>query len=393
MNKISSVIMSKKNILYCRFFVIFLIYPVASFGQTYNNIRFSSKKVMELTLQLPANVLHSSDTLFNIPSVTRYCPVIVRRNANNEISNVGLYLSGKSCLMLLDNVHMAFLQRILLEILLQGNDGGALHKLSEYNLSLSFTGVPSSMPYQAVCSFLRHITEKYEFGRTENQKRMTLLWSFPDGNSFKFSYPLIRETVEGTDKVEADNMIYQNLVSLKDDEIQRIVRIIKSSDCIRKDNSPIYVLPGEAYSINNMRSDTYYMSTKEGMTPVFSPLYLNQSVCNLFMGANQTNQTLIVNHRQYGHRNQIVTVPLNRFVSYWLNQKAYSCYCGMNTTDMDHLETVFIVVSKSLQYIHMLVLKSAKLKLLDPDGIVEGDFYTNLPQQDLAPIMLKIKRK
>lgn len=378
-------ILKARRILNIVLALVLLSYSsVSLLGQTRDEMKFTTRKVMELALMLPSHVLHSSDSLFSIPQTVKSCPVLIKRDLRAFISHVGLFIPLREEAKVAGVATRLFIQRILLEVMLQHNEVQASRKLSEYGMMLSFSKISSSSPRMAIESFLMHLKQKYNFSYSSNQKNIILKWNFSNATTFLFKYPAIRELIEGTDKQEADHLFFNNLSIISQQPAAPLSRQVNLADCIRDANSPIYVLQGDTYAVRKMKSDTYYMNTQNGIESVFNPFYLQESISNLFLGAKQTQHNIVIEHRQYGNSSEFISLPLFTFVSYWCCQKEFQCYCAANTSDMQHINILLLMVNRSLQYIHMLKLNVSKESLFDMTATIKGTLYTNLPQQEIT---------
>jgi|GEM_PF-4739437 len=374
--------------IFCFVLTINLISLVAK-GQNYSNdgIKYTTKKVMELAEKLPLDARQPKDTLFDVQQITPYRHIIVCRNNKGEICHVGISLAGIKGFQYFDKSYQTFMERMLLEILLCNSESAAVRKLSEFGITLSFSKITLLAPCLAINAFLKHLSSTSNFFQSSNGKEMSFIWKFGDATVFKFNFPAVRELIEGTDKMEADKLVFDLLDEIRNSDAETENLRMLPSSCRRMEDSPLFVLPGTVYSINNMKSDTYYLENMGEMTPVFSPLYVSESLNNLFLGAIFTDHTLQINHRQYGNKLKTIKLPLSKFVSYWRNKKNFSCFCGINTMHSQKLQVVLIIVNNQLQYIHMLKIEESKVNLFNKNATLSGDFYTNIPQQSVISIL------
>jgi hypothetical protein len=292
-------------------------------------ITYSSRKVMNICSSLPSSFVSSADSSMMLRTVTSYCPVVVSR-LGNVVYNVGVGVLKPDEVRALTPTVGWFVQRLLLEILLCKDNATAQRRLKEYGIQLVLRGIPQSMPRNSVNEYLKLCSKPYSFGFDSRDKYMKLTWHLVGMTTFSLSFPMSRELVEGTDKGEADEAVARALNTSTIESQPPCIKQIRKTDCEATAGSPILTLPGLAYSIKNMRSDTYYMESKQSLIPVFSVAYLAESVKNIFLGAVPSHHQLSLIQRGYGNHTTTLKLPLTTFLNYWLNKPEFKCYCGTN---------------------------------------------------------------
>lgn len=80
---------------------------------------------------------------------------------------------------------------------------------------------------------------------------------------------------------------------------------------------------------------------------------------------------------------------------YDLLARNMNLYCSVTFINEHEIRAILVFHQRSLNFIHMLELKIKTKKLFDVDSTIYGDFYTNIPQNNVKDIFRekKIKKK
>ena len=161
---------------------------------------FASRKIKQLAELLPIQQLPDCDTIVAVPQVIKNKSLIFTYNDRNEISHIGLSLFSDATKFLLDKSICNFLERYLLELVLQVDNQAVERKLAEYHITLFFDGKPFGQSnLLSLGNILEQMDMPVKFSLRHQDKRAEASWKFGRHN-LSISFPLYRELIDGTDK-------------------------------------------------------------------------------------------------------------------------------------------------------------------------------------------------
>ena len=68
-------------------------------------------------------------------------------------------------------------------------------------------------------------------------------------------------------------------------------------------------------------------------------------------------------------------------------------YCSVTYINEHEIRAILVFHQRSLNFIHMLELKVGTKKLFDANSTISGDFYTNIPQNNVNDIFREKRNK
>lgn len=197
-----------------------------------------------------------------------------------------------------------------------------------------------------------------------------------------------------TDKAEADQIIYEMLTARNMTENWHPNVVIRENQLKETNEKGVFIVPGDSFQIKSLRSDFYVRQEKGKWTPINDARYPMETMVNLLLNHITNNQHMLeIRHHQYGQKNPKITIPMQDL--YDLLARNMNLYCSVTFINEHEIRAILVFHQRSLNFIHMLELKIKTKKLFDVDSTIYGDFYTNIPQNNVKDIFRekKIKKK
>lgn len=366
------------------FLLFYLFFSGSASSLSRNKEQYVSRKIQQMAEMLQLHTLPGKDTLMVVPSLVPNKDVIFAYNGKGELEHLGFSLFSKEVKDMLDRKICNFLERILLELLLQGDREGICFKLKEYHMQMYMDGVDYMQKNLWTLShLLKNMEMPVNFVFKHEAGKASALWSFGT-HSLQLDFPLYRELIEGTDKKESDMELY--------DRIQGVSFMI--IDCedekvnveLLQEKNGVYVLPGTKFEIKELSSDRYYIKHDNGFELIFHQNYPEYSLNNLFFSCTRSKDvTLHLKHRQYGRFTPEISIPLVNFLDFMKKDFILNCHTGYDKRG--NLQTLVVMNHKNLNFVHLLRVSVSKEKLFEPGLVLEGDFYSNIPQHYIKNLL------
>ena len=195
-----------------------------------------------------------------------------------------------------------------------------------------------------------------------------------------------------TDKAEADRIIYEMLTAKNLTENWHPGVVIQEKLLKETNEKGIFIVPGDSFQIKSLRSDFYVRQEKGEWTPINDARYPMETMVNLLLNHITDNQHMLeIRHHQYGRKNPTITLPMQDL--YDLLARNMDLYCSVTFINEHEIRAILVFHQRSLDFIHMLELKVKTKKLFDIDSTIYGDFYTNIPQNNVKDIFRERKIK
>ncbi len=352
-------------------------------GRQADSTMFETRHLKSLykLLQLPE--MPESDITTSVTKITSGKEVTFEFNGKQQLSHLGISLFSPETKSTFGRDICNFIERLFLELSLQPNADRVKSKLAEYDISLNYCGQEfGSGLFKSIGNALHEIDSRTDFTLQTKEKKGVAAWSFGNG-SMKIIFPLQRELVEGTDKKESDEKICEQLrkainepADLHDD--------LPGNPQLRQDG--LYVAKGVTNMVQSLSSDRYYVKKPGGFDPLYSEKYPEYSMNNLFLTFKYgKGKSMLITHRQYGHSTPTVQIPLNSFLSCFRDDFQTTCHTAYN--DEEELESVVVLQHKTLNYIHMLKVRTSKEELFKTSSVFKAEFYTNIPQHYIKTLL------
>lgn len=348
-------------------------------------VEFANNKLKQLAEQLPVSAFPDRDTILEVSQVIKGKSLVFALNEKKVISHIGVSLFSDETKQMLDKDICNFLERCFLELLIQRDETSVRRKLDEYHISLKVNGQEfGEGSFHSVVKVLQLMCMPVNFTLRNMGKQAEAVWLF--GNyCLCMQFPLYRELINGTDKKESDDELYNLLqvavfspVDLVDDPVTR--------ESLQPKEGDVYVRKGDIFLIEPMSSDCYYTEENGRFVPLFQKQYPQYSMNNLFLTyRNGLGKTLQLTHRKYGHFTPEISIPLLNFLACFKDDFFTTCYTGYNKKG--ELETKVVFNHKTLNYIHLLRVCVDREQLFSAHPVLKADFYSNIPQHYINSLL------
>ena len=188
------------------------------------------------------------------------------------------------------------------------------------------------------------------------------------------------------DKSQADQFIYESLSGAVGDDYEAERVDFKPSSLVKTNEKSVFILPGSHYQLETLRSDCYLRKTKNNNYVVISDLrYPMETFVNQLLNKVKSGHVLQVKHHQYGQKVPLLKTPLQSLLS--LFGPTMKSYASVTSVNEKEIEALLVFHHPKLDFIHLLTLRTSTSGLLKKGNVVYGDFYTNIPQDNVKSIL------
>ena len=362
---------------------IYILFICLAFGLQAQT--FSSRKLSEIGELFPKKCLPANDSIFACPQITKGKSFVIRYNQKNEIEHLGVSLFSPETKEMINAPVCNFIERIMLELLLQKLPADIQSKLREYKISLQRNGVEYGKNYFTSLSRLLDDIQYPTRFSIHKDSAYTAVWEFGNNELFSMSFPASRELIFGMDKKESDKNIGESFASDDDCTFTSVSDNVSASELSRLEGTDLYVRKGNVFLIDPINSDTYYQRSDGIYQLVFDADYPAHSLANLFIRKQfGNNLSLKITHRMYGSFTPEFTIPLNKFLC--LFDAGFSTYCVLHRAEPGKIRVSVVLHNRDFNYIHLLRIQTTVEQLFTKGGILTADFYTNIPQHNLKSL-------
>lgn len=195
-----------------------------------------------------------------------------------------------------------------------------------------------------------------------------------------------------TDKAEADLLVYDMLTAMNMTENWHPNMNIRKNQLKETAEKGIYIVRGESFQINSMRSDFYVRQEKGQWLPINDARYPMETMVNLLLNRITDNKHVLkIRHHQYGGKIPTITLPMQNIFD--LFARHMDLYCSVTHVDVHEIRATLVLHQRKLNYIHMLTLVTNTMDFFNPTSTISGDFYTNIPQNNVSDIFKEKNKK
>jgi len=348
---------------------------------------FASRKLTEIGELFPKTCLPTKDSIFNCPQITKGKSFVVQYNHKNEIEHLGISLFSPATKEMINLPVCNFIERVMLELLLQKSTADVQSKLEEYQINLQRNGIDYGKgSFISLSRLLSDIQNPTRFVLNK-ESVYTAVWKFGNNEQFVLSFPASRELIFGTDKKESDTSIGELL--LNDDCAENFTadtpETVSANKLTPVTGTDLYKLKGDIFMIDKINTDTWYQRSDTLYRLTFDSVYPYESLENLLITKQIENSLLLkITHRMYGGFTPEFTIPLNRF--FCLFDKGFTPYCLLRRTDPKIIQISVILHNRDYNYFHLLNIQTTVDQIFKTGGILTADFYTNIPLHNLKSL-------
>jgi len=371
-----------------KYFSIYILFLLLYLAGGLQAQPFSSHKLAAIGELFPKTCMPPTDSIFNCPQITKGKSFIVQYNHKNEIVHLGVSLFSPETKNMISLPVCNFIERLMLELLLQKSTADVRSKLQEYKIKLQRNGVEyGKNPFTSLTRLLVDIQYPTRFAIRKDSALYTAVWEFGNNERFNLSFPASRELIFGTDKAESDTGIFELFA---DDSCRKSFEAVAPEVVLGNDLTPVagtnlYIRQGNMFMITSLNADTYYQRSDTLYRLVFDSAYPYESLANLFLTKQIGNSLLLkITHRKYGGFTPEFTIPLDRFLC--LFDKGFAIYCLLRRTDPESIRVSIVLHNRDFNYFHLLSVQTTAEQLFTSGGVLTADFYTNIPLHNLKSL-------
>jgi len=346
----------------------------------------------DLGSEIPQACLPQADSIFNCAGLVKGKSLIVNYNSSREIDHIGISLFSNETKLLINLPVCNFIERMLLELVLEEKKKNANALLDRHKMHVSRNGVEYETKFfTSIEAALDNISTPSQFGLLKEPERFSAVWNFNQTDQFVFSFPASRDLIFGTDKKESDEMLNKSLfggdkLCLQNDGM--LGEVISDADVSLDRKRNIYIRNGSEFILAILNSDTYYKKEGDVFELLFSKDYPAESLVNLIQKnyrKEELNHKLHITHKMYGNFSPDFDISLKELLCFFSDD--YDVFTAVTSTDSKELKLTAVFHSKDYNFVHLLLIKTPVENIFLKDGILTADFFTNIPQHSIRSLM------
>lgn len=356
--------------------VILLLAPLPFYGDGLETPRHITRIIEQLSCELP----EEGTFVCNQLGVNR--PLYIERQGT-AVTQIGMRLFTKEMRKAVDEKVCNAIERVFLELALSPNTQKQKDLLKEYRISLKYNGFSLGMPqFPLFGKALEILTSNTSLKMNAAEGKIVLHAKSAD-DDLVVTLPADRELLFAYDKKEHEEIIQEELKHWNKSYQSPTLPFIGELELIG-DN--IYELPGKAYMIDSLKNTTYYtLDSKGNVATLFAADEPLKSLQNLLMGYACNNANLHVRYRTYEKNTKYCSMPLTHFLGY-MQQQELKFYSAAYHTESQEIHCLLLMHHPIYDYIHMLIVKTDSTVFTNKQSVLEGDFYTFIPQHNIKSL-------
>ncbi|MBR6284214.1 MAG: hypothetical protein IKR25_07975 [Muribaculaceae bacterium] len=189
------------------------------------------------------------------------------------------------------------------------------------------------------------------------------------------------------DKAQADSLLHELLLS-ELPEAQATRSALPPINSQGRKNGMVFTVKGNSLQVDELRNDVYYIATGRQAIPVNSARYPMETMNNLLLGAISGGQReLVVKHHQYGGRAATLMMPMDEFMAKMM--PGHTLYCAVTSINTEQIEGFVVFHNPKTNSLHLLQVKAPMNTVTTGTGDIEGDLYSNIPQDNIRNLFGK----
>jgi hypothetical protein len=356
---------------------------------------YASVKMEELGSEIPVDCLPSTDNIFSCPALVKQKSLVVNYTRAHEINHLGISLFSDETKELLNLPVCNFIERMMLELVLETSTENLIHKLDRLKLSLSKNGLSyGEMNFTSISNVLDEIQLPAQFILLKENDKFAAVWKYNQDDQFVFTFPASHELIFGTDKKESDDILNKMLFGngrLCSEKNSVSGEIVTAADLSFDQEKNIFTRKGNEFMLATINSNTYYQKVGDAFELLFTKDLQAESFMNLIMNnMGDMNHKLHVTHRMYGNFSPDFDISLQEFLCYF--QDDFNIYAAAfpDAKDPKQLKLTAILRNKEYSYIHLLLITAPLENLFSQGGLLTAEFYSNIPQQNIHNLLGEI---
>lgn len=308
-------------------------------------------------------------------------PIYVERQGN-AVTQIGVRLFDSKIRSDIDEVVCNAIERLWLELWLCEDLQKQKALIKEYRFSIVYNGFTLGTPQFPALSVAQQLFTPDAFVSTNHAEGKIIFRVKYDENALIITLPADRELLYAYDKKEHEDVLKEALLgwsrSYRRPSLPSLEELAKLSD-------DVYILPGRAYMIDSLKDESFYTISEGRVMPLFAKQYPTESLQNLIMGfIPMANVDLHVRYRTYEREKIYCDMSLNHFLGFMQSQ-GMDFYAASYNTD-GTVQCLLLMHHPVYDYIHMLVVNAPDSLYTGVHTVLEGDFYTFIPQHNIKSL-------
>jgi len=379
--------------IYIKYLIIITLLLSSDFAQAQS---FYSRKMEDLCSEIPQACLPRADSIFNCAGLVKGKSLIVNYNGSGEICHVGVSLFSNETKLLINLPVCNFIERMLLELVLEEKKKNARTLLDRYQMRVSRNGADYETGFfNSIEAALGNISTPSQFGLLKEPDRFSAVWNFNQTDQFVFSFPASRDLIFGTDKKESDEMLNKALFGgnmLCHENNATADEAVSEADLSFSPERDIYTRNGSEFILSILNSNTYYKKEGDDFKLVFSKDYPVESFANLMQKNyrnEELNHKLQISHKMYGNFSPGFNISLKELLCFFGDE--YDVFTAVASAGADELKMTAVLRSRDYNFVHLLLITTPIDHLFLQNGTMTADFYSNIPQHSIRSLMGNLK--
>ena len=353
---------------------------------------YSSVKMEELGGEMPADCLPSTNGIFNCPEILKNKSLVVNYNQAHEISHLGISLFSDETKELLNLQVCNFIERMMLELVLETSSENLMQKLDRLKLTLTKNGLPyGEVRFSSISNVLDELELPAQFSLLREDDKFAAVWNYNRDYQFVFTFPASRELIFGIDKKESDDILSKTLFGsgrLCNETNSVSAETVTEANLSFDRGKNIYTNKGVEFMLAMLNSNTYYQKKGNVFELLFEKEFPAESFTNLILkNMGNLNHKLHVTHRMYGNFSPDFDISLKEFLCYF--QDDFNMYAAAfpDAKDSKQMKLTVILRNMEYNYIHLLIVTAPVNNIFSRDGQLTAEFYSNIPQQSIRNLI------
>ena len=349
---------------------------------------FSSKKLTEVGELFPKNCLPPKDSVFNCSQIIKGKQFVVQYNSKNEVEHLGVSLFSPEMKELINAPVCNFIERLVLELLLQKTTANVNKKLQEYNVTFEEkNSITENAKTLTISTLLTKLQPPVHFLLQQQETTYYVCWQLGNGEQFTLTFPASRELIFGTNKKESDQTLSERLPENRCNIIPEDYTLISKDELeLIPYSRNIFLRKGIAFTLPDLNADTYFtIDFFNCFTPVTNINYPALFLKNLLLLPDlETTLKLNIKHRMYGNFTPEFEIKPSDFICFF--QSEFDIYCHVDDRKQDTLKVTVILHNRMFNYMHLLTITTPIFTLFQKNGVLEAEFLSNIPQHNIKSL-------
>lgn len=356
---------------------VLLLLPIGMRAETSLRIQ----RMMEQMPCLPA----PTDSFFVCPQIAKDLRFVIEHDGTGSISHLGLSVFTPEVKRLSNPYLCNCVERLLLECLLQADETSRIRLMTADRFKILLNGYPlghAGFPRFANCLPLFAPSSTMTFQEHENGYSLRI--DAANDDFLTIVFPKDRELIFGTDKKEQDELVGRQLELCHEAHLSPIVPEAANLQAVE---GGLWLLPGEAYLIDSLRSDLFFVRDGHQIKPVYDASHPEQSLVNLLMGQIVSPDVhLNLAHRRYGLQTPRYRLTMGQLLTA-IKEDGARCYAaGRLLKGGTEVMGVLMIHYPSYQYLNIVNMTAPVAELFSPDAVLHANLYTNVPQHNVLEL-------